>query len=163
MEVFFTARELSTMAITTEQIKALRDKTGVSVMQVKKALEEADGDEEKAIALLREKSGDIAAKKADRELGAGKVSSYIHGDGTVGALVELLSETDFVANNDEFQALARDIAMHITAMAPEDKEILLEQPFIKDESMTVGKLIEQAVQKFGERIAIGNFARFSTR
>jgi len=151
------------MAISTEQIKALREKTGVSVMQVKHALEEAGGDEDKAIAILREKSVAIAAKKADRTLGAGKVSAYIHGDGTVGALVELASETDFVANNEEFGLLARDIAMHITAMSPETKEELLEQPFIKDERVTIGTLIEQAVQKFGERIEVANFARFSTR
>ena len=151
------------MAITTEQIKSLRSKTGVSVMQVKKALEEADGDEEKATAILREKSSEIAAKKSDRSLSGGRVSSYIHGDGTVGSLVELLSETDFVANNEEFNSLAYNIAMHITAMNPKDKEELLEQSFIKDESITVGKLIEQAVQKFGERVEIKSFVRFSTR
>ncbi|HET8575048.1 MAG TPA: elongation factor Ts [Candidatus Paceibacterota bacterium] len=105
--------------ITTEQIKSLREKTGVSVMQCKKALEEAKGDEEKALLFLRKKSGEIAAKKSDREFGAGKIASYIHAGGTVGVLVELVSETDFVANNEEFGTLAREIALHIAAMNPE--------------------------------------------
>ncbi len=104
--------------ITTEQIKELRDMTGVSVMQCKKALEEAGGDQEKALMALRKKSGEIAAKKGDRTLGAGVISSYIHGAGTVGVLIELACETDFVAKNEEFRALAYDIAMHIAAMNP---------------------------------------------
>jgi len=105
--------------ISTEQIKELRDLTGISVMQCKKALEEAEGDKEKALAILRKKSGDIAAKKSDRELGAGVVESYIHNTKSIGVLVELSCETDFVARNEEFVALARDIAMHIAASAPE--------------------------------------------
>jgi len=105
--------------ITTEQIKELRDLTGISVMQCKKALEESGGDKEKALLILRKKSSDIATKKGDRELGAGVVESYIHSNKTVGALVELSCETDFVARNEEFVTLARDIAMHITATNPE--------------------------------------------
>lgn len=105
--------------ITTEQIKSLRDKTGISVMQCKKALEDAGGDVEKAIILLRKKGAEIAAKKSDRTLGAGVVQSYIHSNGTIGAMVELVSETDFVSNNEEFKALAYDIAMHISATNPE--------------------------------------------
>lgn len=103
---------------TTEEIKELRDKTGISVMQCKKALEEADGDTEKALIILTKKSGDIAQKKADRELGAGTVAAYIHATGTVGAMIELLSETDFVSKNDEFKQLAYEIAMHIAATKP---------------------------------------------
>jgi elongation factor Ts len=105
--------------ITTELIKQLRAETKVSVMQCKKALEEADGDFEKAKVLLRKKSAKAASKKADRELGAGIVRSYIHGNGTVGAMIELNCETDFVAKNEEFVQLADGIAMHIAAMAPE--------------------------------------------
>lgn len=107
------------MAVTTEQIKALRDATGVSIMQCKKALEESDGDMEKAKVVLQKLSKKAASKKADRDLGAGTVSSYIHGGGLVGAMVELLCETDFVAKNDEFQTLAREIAMQVAATAPE--------------------------------------------
>lgn len=104
--------------ITTEQVKALRDSTGISVMQCKKALEEAGGDSEKALIILRKKGGDIAAKKSGRTLGAGVIAAYIHGTGSVGAMVELSCETDFVAKNEEFKTLARDIAMHVAASNP---------------------------------------------
>lgn len=107
------------MEITTETIKTLRDKTGISVMQCKKALEEAGGDMDKALAILKQKSGEAASKKSDRELGAGVVAAYIHGGGTVGAMVTLSCETDFVAKNEEFRQLAHDIAMHIAAANPE--------------------------------------------
>lgn len=104
--------------ITTEQVKELRELTGVSIMQCKKALEEAVGDLEKAQVILRKQSGAIAAKKSGRTLGAGVVESYIHATKKVGAMVILSCETDFVAKNEEFIALARDIAMHITATNP---------------------------------------------
>lgn len=192
--------------ITTEQIKELREATGVSVMQCKKALEEAKGDMEKAKIILYKISKQSADKKADRNLGSGVVSSYIHGNGSVGSIVELLCETDFVARNDDFKALARDIAMHIAASAPEytkmedvkeeDKQkakelfekegegkpkeirdkiiegklaayfgekVLLEQMFIKNPEVSIRSLIEQAVQKFGERTEIGRFQRFSIK
>jgi len=192
--------------ITTEQIKELRDQTGVSVMQCKKALEEAEGDKEKAIILLRKKSSDIASKKADRTLGAGTIATYIHAGGTVGAMVELACETDFVSNNEEFKKLAYDIAMHIAAANPEflrvediteddksrvrevfakeveesDKpadmkekilqgkldayfgeKMLLGQTFIKNPDVTIGVLVEQAIQKFGEKTEITRFVRFA--
>lgn len=104
--------------ITTEQVKTLRDQTGISVMQCKKALEEAGGDMEKAQVILRKKSGELAAKKGDRTFNSGTVQAYIHANGSVGAIVELNCETDFVANNDGFKTLARDIAMHVTATNP---------------------------------------------
>lgn len=193
-------------AITTDEIKALRDKSGVSVMQCKKALEEADGDMQKALVLLRKKSADIASKKAERTLKAGVIGSYVHSSGNVGAMVVLLCETDFVAKNEEFKKLAYDIAMHVTATNPEflkkeeitedDKEkvkaafakeieesgkpeavktkmmegklesyfnekILLEQNFIKDQSITINGLIESAIQKFGEKTEIAKFVRLS--
>jgi elongation factor Ts len=193
------------MAITTKEIKELRDVTGVSVMQCKKALEEAGGDMEKALIILRKKSKEIAGKKSDRSLGAGVVASYIHAGGNVGTMVVLKSETDFVAKNEEFKALAYDIAMHIAASDPEylsledineedrnkarevfskevtDKpkelqenilegklksyfkeKVLLEQGFIKRPEVTVSGLIEEAVQKFGERIELSKFVRFTT-
>lgn len=104
--------------ITTADIKALREETGLSVMQCRKALEDAGGDQEKARILLQKKGGEIAAKKGDRALGAGVVASYIHASGTVGAMVELSCETDFVAKNPEFKAIAYDIAMHVAAQNP---------------------------------------------
>jgi elongation factor Ts len=105
--------------ITTEQIKELRDKTGISVMQCKKALEESGGDSEKALIILRKKGAESAAKKGDRTLGAGVIASYIHGAGSVGAMVELACETDFVSKNQEFKDLAYAIAMQVAATNPE--------------------------------------------
>lgn len=160
------------MEITTELVKQLRDKTGVSVMQCKKALEETGGDIEKATAILLEKSAEIASKKSDRTLGAGFIATYVHSTGNAGAMVEILCETDFVAKNDEFKALARDIAMHTTAANPayvkpedvkegEEGEALLSQAFIKNPEVTIKNLLESATQKFGEKIEISRFVRFS--
>jgi len=104
--------------IAIESIKELRDQTGVSIMQCKKALEEAGGDHEKALVILRKKSGELAAKKGDRTFKAGTIQAYIHSNGTVGTILELDCESDFVSNNDEFKTLARDIAMHATATNP---------------------------------------------
>lgn len=190
--------------ITMDQIKALRDRTGISVMQCKKALEDAGGDEEKALMFLRKKGADVAAKKGDRELGAGSVAAYVHGNGAIGVLIELASETDFVSNNAEFKALAYDIAMHVSATNPQfiqatditeeararaesffkeevkDKpadmqekilqgkmdaffkeQVLLDQPFIKNPELTIRQLIENAIQKFGEKIIVARMARFA--
>ena len=105
--------------ITTEQIKDLRDRTGISIMQCKKALEETNGDMDKAIIVLGKKSSQIAEKKSDRSLGAGAVQAYIHAGGSVGSMVELLCETDFVSKNEEFKALAYNIAMQVAATNPE--------------------------------------------
>lgn len=109
------------MTIGTDDVKKLRDMTGVSVMQCKQALVEAGGDFEKAVMILRKKGSAVAAKKADRELGAGTVAAYVHSTKEVAAMVTLLSETDFVAKNEEFEKLARDIAMHVAASNPEYK------------------------------------------
>lgn len=160
MERHKTQRHKNKMEITTEQIKNLRDKTGVSVMQCRQALTEAEGDMEKALALLKKRGAEAAAKKSGRALGAGAVASYIHPGALVGTLVLLSSETDFVSRNPEFQALAREIAMHIAAMNPEKGE-LLNQPFIKTPEQTVHQLIESAIQKFGERIEVSDFVRFA--
>jgi elongation factor Ts len=113
--------------VTTDLIKELRDATGVSVMQCKKALEEAGGDKEKALVILKKKGAEAAAKKGDRTLAAGVIQSYIHSTGTVGVMVELACETDFVAKTAEFKQLAYDIAMHVAASKPE---------FLKREDIT---------------------------
>lgn len=192
------------MTIKTEDVKKLRDETGISVMKCKNALEEANGDMKKALTILQQKSKETAKKKKDRDLGAGRVSTYLHNTKTVGVLVELSCETDFVAKNEEFTDLAYNIAMHIAAMnplyisvedvskednnlmresfekevldKPEDirekiiegkmkshfsERVLLEQPYIKDGDKTIGVLIEEAVQKFGERIEITRFTRYN--
>lgn len=106
------------MEITSTQLKELRDKTGISVMQCKRALEEAGGDMDKAVIILKKKRSEAADKKSDRELGAGAVGSYVHNTNEVAAMVLLACETDFVSKNEEFVQLARDIAMHITATNP---------------------------------------------
>ncbi len=111
-------------------------------MQCKKALEEAGGDMEKALILLRKKSGEMAAKKGDRTFGAGTIQSYVHANGNVAAMVELLCETDFVSGNDGFKALARDIAMHITATNPK---------FLKKEDITPESL-SKAREVFAEEV-----------
>lgn len=107
--------------VTTDEIKALRDLTGVSIMQCKKALEEAGGDMEKAKIILRKQSSAIASKKSGRALGAGVASAYTHAGGSVVGAVVLACETDFVAKNEEFAKLAYDIAMHVAAMNPQFK------------------------------------------
>ena len=137
------------MAISADAVKELRDATGVSVMECKKALEEAGGDRDQAIEILKKRSVVMAAKKGDRELGAGIVASYIHNAAQVGALVMLSCETDFVSKNEEFGALARDIAMQIAAMRSADTETLLAEPFIKDSGKTIRDLLTAASQKFG--------------
>jgi elongation factor Ts len=151
------------MDITSDMVKELREKTGISVMECKKALTEAGGDMAKALEVLSAKAVASAAKKADRTLGAGTVATYTHGTGQVGAIVLLSSETDFVAKNEEFVALARDIAMHGAAMKPATTEELLQQPFIKDPSKTVADLISGATQKFGERVELTKFDCFSVQ
>ncbi len=105
--------------VTTDAIKELREATGVSVMQCKKALEEAGGDKEKALIILKKKGAEASAKKGDRTLAATQVAAYVHSTGIVGVLVELACETDFVAKNPEFKQLGYDIAMHIAALKPE--------------------------------------------
>jgi elongation factor Ts len=144
---------------TVEEIKALREETGLSIGECKKALEEAGGDKAKAIELLRARGAEIAQKKSGRDLKAGVVASYVHAGETIGVIVEFLCETDFVAKNPEFKSVARDIAMHIAAMSPENTEALLVQPFIKDSSLTIADLVNNTVQKFGERSEVGRFSR----
>jgi elongation factor Ts len=153
-----------------ETIKELREETGLSFAQIKKALEEAGGDKDKARAILSEYSSAQAEKKADRELGAGVVSAYVHSTGTVGVLLELACETDFVAKNEEFVKLAHDLAMHVCAMSPtsinnEDgagtETALMSQAFIKSPDMTVEQKIQAAIQKFGENTKITRFTRYS--
>lgn len=147
--------------ISTDAVKELRDKTGVSVMQCKKALEEAGGDMDKALEILSRESAISAKKKSDRALGAGAVASYVHAGNQVGAMVLLSCETDFVSKNPDFQKAAYDIAMHVAAMRPSTAEELLEQPFIKDASKTIQNLLDEASQKFGERVALAKYGVLS--
>ncbi|HEY4505968.1 MAG TPA: translation elongation factor Ts [Candidatus Paceibacterota bacterium] len=149
--------------ISSDQIKELRERTNLSIMQCKKALEESDGDMEKALKHLATQGASIAEKKSTRELKAGVISSYVHSTKTVGAMLELNCETDFVAKNEEFVTLGYEIAMHVAAMKPADVAELLIQPFIKDPSKTIGDMVTEAVQKFGENTAIRRFTVFSVK
>lgn len=194
------------MEISSAQLKELREKTGISVMQCKKALEEAEGDMDKAMVLLKKKGAEVAEKKADREFGAGVIGTYTHNTNEVAAIVHLACETDFVAKNEKFVALARDIAMQVAAMnpqyrtrdeidesavesakavfakevadKPEDLQekilegkldayfketILVEQAFVKEPEKTIEDMVKEAIQAFGENIAVISFSRLSVK
>lgn len=152
-----------------EQIKALRERTGAGIVEVKKALDEANFDEAKAMEILHKRGQDKAIKKGDRETHEGLVVSYIHSNGRVGALVKLYCETDFVARNEEFQALGRDIAMHVVASQPQcikPEEVSVEalakeQALWREQLVTEGKpaeLIEKIMagkeEKFRNDLAL---------
>jgi elongation factor Ts len=163
------------MAVSVQAIKELRELTGVGMLDCKNALEEADGDLEKAKQILRRRGIAVAEKRAGRETAQGLVQAYIHPDGRLGALVELNCETDFVARTDEFKALAHDLAMQVAAtepsyVSPEDlpadsdgdpRDVcLLAQPFIKDPNRSVQDLINDSIAKTGENIRVRRFQRF---
>lgn len=146
--------------ISAQSIKELRKRTGAGISDIKKALEDAGGDRQKAEVLIEERLGSSAEKRASRSTGAGIVEAYIHSNAKVGVLVTLSCETDFVARNPGFKTLAHDIAMHVAAMAPTDQEDLTGQPFIKDPGKTVGDVVNESIGRFGENIKIGAFIRF---
>lgn len=193
------------MAITTEQIKALRQATGAGILDCRKALEQAGGDFDKAFDYLREKGLATAAKRSGREASEGIVELYSHGGGRVGVMVEVNCETDFVARSEAFRAFAHEVALQIAAGAPlyispedvpedvyehergiararaldegkpeavldkivngriekyKDEVCLLRQPYIRDESLTIEKLLHQNVAAIGENIIIRRFARW---
>lgn len=193
------------MGYSIEDVKTLREQTGAGMMECKKALEEADGDLERAVQLLRERGAALAAKKASREAREGMIGSYIHAGGRIGVLVEVNCETDFVARTPDFQELVKDLAMQIAwsnpaylrredvpeAVLEQEREIyrnqarqsgkpeavierivsgklekffqehcLVEQPFIKDSSITVRERIQQTIAKLGENIVIRRFVRY---
>ncbi len=171
------------MVATTDKIRQLREETGAGVMECKKALEQAGGDFIKAKELLKERGLEIAAKKSTRTTSEGRIVSYIHHNHKIGSLLEINCETDFVAKNEDFAKLCKDIAMHITATRPaylkkEDvpkKDIpemekpedfykracLLEQPFIKDDKTTIGEYVSSVIAKTGENIVIKRFVIFA--
>lgn len=193
------------MAITIDQIKQLREKTGAGVMDCRKALEQADGDFDKALEILREKGMATAAKRAERETSEGMVELYSHGNGRVGVMVEVNCETDFVARSQAFRSFAHEVALQIAAGAPlfvretdipesvlehernaaralaqeegksealvdrivegrlekyKDETCLLRQVYIRDESITIEKLLMQNIAAIGENIVIRRFVRW---
>ena len=143
-----------------EAIKALRDKTSASLNDVRAALESAGGDEQKALELLRQRGAAIAEKRSGRATGQGRVETYAHHDGRLGALIEINCETDFVARTPEFVQFCRDVAMHVAAMDPQASG-LLGQPFVKDQGTTVGDLLKALIAKTGENVVIKRFARYA--
>jgi elongation factor Ts len=188
-----------------EEIKVLREATSAPMMDCRKALVEASGDFEKAKGFLLERGAAQAAKKADRVANEGTIASYVHSGGKIGVLVEINSETDFVARNPKFSELARDIAMHVAAMSPQyldrqsvpedvvatvraefrasvpagkppevaerivegklnkwfEERCLLDQPFVKDDALSVGDLINGAIGALGEKIGVRRFTKYA--
>jgi elongation factor Ts len=193
------------MAITAEQVKQLRDKTGAGMMECKAALTEANGNLEEAVTILRKRGLAQAAKRAGRATAQGTIGTYIHLGGRIGVMVEVNCESDFVARTDDFNNLVKEVAMHIAAADPKwvrreevpaeaiDKEkaiyraqmensgkpanvldkivegklgsfysqfVLLDQPSIRDGSVTIGQVVAQATAKTGENIQISRFTRY---
>lgn len=163
------------MDISANAVKDLRDKTGAGVMECKKALVDANGDINKAAEILRTAGLARAEKKATRAASQGVIEAYIHAGGRIGSMVDLNCETDFVGRNEEFKALAHDIAMQIAATSPKyigaqdmpenEREqaaemALLEQPFIKDPSRTISDIVKDKIAKFGENIVVRRYARY---
>ncbi len=192
--------------VTAEMVKVLRDATGAGMMDCKRALIEADGDTQRATEILREKGLASVAKRAGRSADQGLVDAYIHFNNTVGALVEVNCETDFVANTDEFRRLVKDLALHIASpsapkwvsrddvptsvleyeqkiaegqakeagkpdsIVPKIVEgkieaflkdnVLLDQPFVKDDSKTIQQYLDEVSAKTGEKVQVRRFARF---
>jgi elongation factor Ts len=148
------------MASAKDDVKRLREETGAGVMDCKRALDEAKGDFEKARGLIKERGLAKAKEKADREAKEGIVEAYVHAGGRIGAIVELSSETDFVARNPDFRGLAKEIAMQVAAMDPTNVDRLLEQPYIRDSSKTIGELVTTIAATTGENVRIKRFKRF---
>jgi len=165
--------------VSLDAIKALREKTSASVGDVRQALESAGGNEAKALELLRQRGAAIAEKRQGRATGQGRVESYVHHDGRLGAIVEVNCETDFVARTPEFVQFCRDVAMHVAAMSPRHVRLeeapaggasggedpkglcLLEQPFVKDQGTAVKDLLKALIAKTGENVVIRRFVRFT--
>ena len=146
--------------VDIKQIKKLRQETGVSIADCRVALEESDGDFEKALSWLKKHGIQKAEKKSDRATAQGLVESYIHANGKVGVLLTILCETDFVARTQDFKHLAHEIAMQIAAMNPKDVDTLLKQEYIRDGSLTIENLIKQTIAKLGENIRVKAFTRY---
>src|SRR5438094_4463650 len=148
------------MANSKDDVKRLREETGAGVMDCKRALDEAKGDFAKAKELIKARGLAKAKEKADREAKEGVVEAYVHAGGRIGAMVELSSETDFVARNPDFRGLARELAMQVAAMDPKNVDELLEQPYIRDATKTIGELVTGLAASTGENVRIRRFTRF---
>ena len=143
-----------------DDIKQLREETGMSMMDIKNALKESSDDLEKARELLRSRGADIARKKQEREAGEGIVDVYLHSTGKTGVMLDLRCETDFVGKSSEFKDLAHELSMQIAAMDPESPEELLAQDYMKDPAKKVEGFLQEYVAKLGEKIVIKRFVRY---
>ncbi len=173
------------MAVSMDQVRELRERTGAGILEAKKLLEEVNGDMKRALEIMRERGLKIADKKAGRETREGRIDVYVHANNRLAAMVEVNCETDFVARNEEFVTLVKNIALHIAsnpdvkyvrredvpageaeaydAGTPEEyyeKTVLLEQPFVRNPSETIEQLVRNTIAKTGENIVIRRFARF---
>jgi elongation factor Ts len=146
--------------VSIDQIKKLREETGVSISECKKALIEAKGDFPKAKEILKNWGKDFAKNKTEKEAKQGIIESYIHSNKKVGVMIELCCETDFVAKNPDFQKLAHELSLQIAAINPSDENPLLNQPWIRDETKTIKDLIDEYIAKLGENIIIKRFIRY---
>lgn len=144
--------------VSTDEIRRLRELTGVGMTDAKAALVETGGDFDKALAAMRQKGLTKADKRSEREARAGLIGSYVH-DGRIGVLVEVNCETDFVAKTDEFKELVKDLCLHIAASEPKNVKELLQQPFVKNPDITVGEYVKEHITKLGENIVIRRFSR----
>ncbi len=149
------------MALDLNKLKQLREDTGVSFALCKKALEQTDNNIEQAKKKLEEWSGEKLSEKASRTTSQGGIFSYVHHNRKVAALLELLTETDFVSGNDEFKKLGNELAMQLATFPAETVEEFSKQEYIRDSSKTVEQLVKEAVLKFGENVKIGKFTRFA--
>jgi elongation factor Ts len=143
--------------VSIDDIRKLREMTGVGITDAKQALVEADGNFDKALAAMRKKGLTKVAKRAEREARSGLIGSYVH-DGRIGVLVEVNCETDFVAKTDEFQQLVKDICLQIAAGSEEEE--LEKQPFVKDPGVTLGDYIKEHAAKLGENIVVRRHTRY---
>lgn len=148
------------MAVDIKEVKRLKDLTGVGLTDAKAALEEAGGNFDKALEAMRKKGLTKAEKRGEREARQGLVGTYNH-DGRIGVLVEVNCETDFVARNEIFTALVKDLAMHIAASEPKDVDELLEQPYVKNPGQTVGEYVKEHNARLGENIVVRRFNRIA--
>ena len=147
------------MNISLDQLKKLRQDTQVGVSDCRTALEDANGDFEKAKKLLTERGLQKASKKAGTETSQGIIESYIHGSGRIGVLIDLRCETDFVARTDDFKKLAHEIALQVAAMNPKTTTSLLKSLYIRDTSMTIDQLVKMTIAKVGENITVARLIR----
>lgn len=148
------------MNISAKDVKSLREETGAGIMLCKKALTEAEGDVEKAKAIIKAAGIAKADKKADRETAEGYIGSYIHANNKVGVLIEVLCETDFVARNETFREMVKNVAMHIVVLNPENVEELLTQEYVKDPDITVEHYIKDVSGTIGEKFVVNRFTRY---